>query len=251
MDQLNTAELDPRKIGLSDLFAAIGAGWDLFRLVPMPGIVYALVPALIGSALLFSVGRLGISPMSLPLAGGFLLIAPAMLSGFFQLAISTQTGKETTLATPFIAFFRTPLQVWMIAVFCVFIFLIWLTDVGVLYSFIIGGAHLPYDPPWMMTMDEKIVSFWFWTGLMGSVLAFTVFCVSAFSIPILFEGRGTLVQAVHASVRGVFSNFLLTLSWGVMITLSISIAILLMPLLLLVLPVTAYAGFALYRSVFP
>ncbi|MCU7905381.1 MAG: DUF2189 domain-containing protein [Candidatus Thiodiazotropha sp. (ex Epidulcina cf. delphinae)] len=248
---MNTAKLDPRKIGISDLFAAIGAGWNLFRLIPMSGVAYASVAALIGSVLLFGVGKLGISPMSPPLVGGFMLIAPAMLSGFFQLSLFTPTGIKPTLATPFLAFFRTPTQTWVIAVFCAFIFLIWITDAGVVYGFVVGERHLPYQPPWMLRVDEKIVSFWFWTGLMGSVLAFAVFCVSAFSVPLLFEGRATLVQAVHASVRAVFKNFFVAVLWGSALTLSISIAVLLMPLLLLVLPVMAYASFALYRCVFP
>ncbi|MEW8509182.1 MAG: DUF2189 domain-containing protein [Candidatus Thiodiazotropha sp.] len=223
----------------------------MFRAAPLPSVAYASVAALIGLVLLYAIGELGVSPMSLPFAGGFMLIAPAMLGGFFQLASNIQTQKPVTVALPFVAFLRTPLQTWMVALFCAFIFLIWITDAGVLYSFIVGGTHLPYELPWFLQVDESITRFWFWGVVMGSVLAFIIFCISAFSVPLLFDGRGGLVQAVHASVRAVFSNFLTTMVWALLLSCTILIAIVLLPLLLLVLPVMAYASFALYRLVFP
>ncbi|MEW8028706.1 MAG: DUF2189 domain-containing protein [Candidatus Thiodiazotropha sp.] len=219
--------------------------------MPLPSAAYASIAALIGLVLLYAVGELGISPMSLPFAGGFMLVAPAMLTGFFQLASNVLSDKETAFSTPFAAFLHTPPQTWMVALFCAFIFLIWITDAGVLYSFIIGGEHIPYEFPWFLKADKDITSFWFWGALMGAVLAFIIFCVSAFSVPLLFEGRSSLVQAVHASVRAVFKNFVSTMSWALILSLSIVMAILLLPLLLLVLPVLAYASFALYQTVFP
>ncbi|MES9946266.1 MAG: DUF2189 domain-containing protein [Candidatus Thiodiazotropha sp.] len=248
---MDNTELQPAKIAISDLFAAITTGWGIFRASPLPSAAYASVAALIGLLLLYAVGELGISPMSLPFAGGFMLIAPAMLGGFFQLAQNVMAREAVTMTTPFIAFFHTPLQTWMIAIFCAFIFLIWITDAGILYSFIVGGTHHPYELPWFLKADKDITSFWVWGALMGSVLAFIIFCVSAFAVPLLFEARGSMVQAVHASVRAVFRNFLTSMLWAAILSISILIAIMLLPLLLLVLPVMAYASFALYRIVFP
>ena len=230
---------------------ALASGWDLFKLTPVPSIAYALVATLIGFTLLFSVGRLGVSPMSLPFAGGFMLVAPAMLSGFFQLAVLARSGKKTLLSAPFTAFFRTSLQLWMLSLFCAFMFLIWITDAGVLYSFLIGATDLHYELPWLIRANREIGGFWFWGAVMGSVLAFIIFCVSAFSVPLLFEGRGTLVSAVHASVRAVFNNFFICMCWALFLSFSILLAILLLPALPVVLPVMAYASFTLYRAVFP
>lgn len=224
------------------------SGWRLFLRMPVPSIAYASIAVIAGLGLLFGVGKLGVSPMSLPLAGGFMLLAPVMLSGFFRLAESAEAGQKPSLLTPFVAFLHAPLQIWMVAVFCAFIFLIWVTDAGVLYSFIIGGS---YQPSWLLSAEQDILRFWFWGALMGAVLAFIIFCVSAFSVPLLHQGRGTLVQAVHASVRAVFINFIPCMSWAAMLTLSILMAILILPLLLVVLPSMAYASYRLYQKVFP
>ena len=242
---------EPGRITLHDLTASLQMGWQFFRLIPLPSVIYASLATLIGLLLLIAIGRLGVSPMSIPLIGGFMLVAPVMLSGFFQMFLIAKQGRKPNLSTPFAAFFHSPLSIWMIAIFCAFVFLIWITDAAVLYSFTIGGFELPYQPPWLLRFEQEILAFWFWSALMGSVLALIIFCVSAFSVPLIFEGRGTLVQTVHASVRAVLHNLIPCLAWAVLLALSMLFSILLLPCLLLILPVMAYASFDLYRKIFP
>ena len=100
-------------------------------------------------------------------------------------------------------------------------------------------------------MQRHVVAFELWGSLMGSVLAFIIFSVSAFSVPLLHEGRANLVQAVYASVRAVLGNLLPALAWGLLLTVAMVLSIVLLPLLTVVLPVLAYASFAIYEKVFP
>ena len=86
---------------------------------------------------------------------------------------------------------------------------------------------------------------------MGSVLAFFVFAMSAFSVPLLHQHRASLIQAVYASVCVVLRNFVASIAWGLLLTGVILISILLLPLLAITLPIMAYASFALYQRVFP
>ncbi|MES9831836.1 MAG: DUF2189 domain-containing protein [Candidatus Thiodiazotropha sp. DIVDIV] len=248
---MESTDLKAEKITPADLYTVIKTGWTVFRASPLPSVAYASIAGLIGLILLYAIGNLGISPMSLPFAGGFMLIAPAMLGGFFQVAQNVRASKKVEVSTPFKAFFKTPLQTWMVAIFCAFMFLIWITDAGVLYSFIVSGTDLHYKLPWIIQVNESIGRFWFWGMVMGAALAFIIFCVSAFSVPLLFEGRGSIVEAVHASVRAVFSNFLTTMMWAMILSLFVFISIILLPLILLILPTMSYASFALYRIVFP
>ena len=86
---------------------------------------------------------------------------------------------------------------------------------------------------------------------MGSVLAFFAFAISAFSIALLYQRRATTVQAIFASVHAVLRHFVISISWGLLLTGSIVGSILLLPLLAVVLPVMSYASFAFYLRVFP
>jgi uncharacterized membrane protein len=245
------SDLSPQRIGYRDIVAALGSGWRTFRQAPAASIGYASVAALIGLVLLTASGYFGISPMALPLAGGFLLVGPAVLAGFFRIARILEQGGRPGLADPFIGLFRAPAGVWLMATFCLFMFLIWITDAGVVYAFLIGAKQLPQALPWLVRPSSEVLAFWGWSSLMGSVLAFIVFTVTAFSVPLLLERRANLVTAVHASVRAVFKSFLPCLAWALFLGIAVIGAVVLLPLLPVVLPLFAYAGLALHRSIFP
>jgi len=85
----------------------------------------------------------------------------------------------------------------------------------------------------------------------GAVVAFLLFAVSAFAVPLLCERRASLVEAVVKSVRIVFGNFFTTMVWAVLLSVTVIASILMLPLLLLTLPWLAYASRALYRSALP
>jgi uncharacterized membrane protein len=243
--------MPPRRFAISDIADALRLGWRTFRSAPAASMAFASLFTLIGLILLAMVGHLGLSPMALPFAGGFMLVGPALLTGFFRLATISAQGPRPGILDAFAAFVHAPAGLWMVALVCSFLFLIWITDAAVLYAFMIGAEHLPYDLPWLIRIERHIISFELWGALMGSVLALIIFAISAFSVPLLHEGRANPVQAIHASVRAVFGSFPASIAWGVVLTGTTLLSILVLPLLLVTLPVLAYASFALYRSVFP
>jgi uncharacterized membrane protein len=209
---------------------------------------FAALFALIGLLVLVAVGAFGVAPMALPIASGFMLIGPALLTGFFRLAVIHAAGRRPRLTDAFTAFAGAPAGLWLVALLCAFLFLIWITDAAVLYTVMIGAEHLPYELPWLLRLQQQVVAFELWAALMGSVLAFIILAIS---VPLLHERRAGLVPAVHASARAVFGNFAICIAWGLVLTGATLLAILLLPLLTVVLPVLAYASFALYRKVFP
>jgi uncharacterized membrane protein len=86
---------------------------------------------------------------------------------------------------------------------------------------------------------------------MGTALAFAIYTISAFSVPLLFDGRATLIGAVSASVRAVFDNLRVSLPWAAILASAVMASILVLPLFIIVMPWLAYASFRLYREVFP
>ncbi len=241
----------PQPFSLRELIQALTVGGQTYRATPGPSSAYAAIFAGIGLILMAGVGMLGVSPLVLPLAGGFMLVGPALLAGFFALNRIHASGDRPRMGDAMAGFIRAPSGLWAIAGICAFLFLIWITDVGVLYAFMVGAKHLPYELPWLFRLQQEVVVFEFWASVMGSLLAFGIFSISAFSVPLLYERRANLIEAISISVRTVFANLIPSLLWGILLSLATIVSILLLPLLLVVLPVLAYASFALYRRVFP
>ncbi|MBU2477862.1 MAG: DUF2189 domain-containing protein, partial [Gammaproteobacteria bacterium] len=209
------------------------------------------VTAAIGLVILMGLYRIGLSALALPLAGGFMLLGPILLAGFFRLAELQTAGHRPGIRDALAGFRQAPMGLWVVALLCAFLFMIWLTDAGILYSFMIGKFDATQQPLWLNQFQEDVVSFSLLSMLMGSVLAFLVFALSAFSVPLLYQRRTTLIHAIYTSVCVVISNFLIAITWGLLLTCTIVISILLLPLLALTLPVMAYASFALFLRVFP
>lgn len=245
------AQLQPHRLVKADILSAVRTGRATFNELRLPSVYYAAVFALLGLSLLTALGLLGVSPLALPFAGGFMLVGPVLLSGYFELASRHALGRPARLSDAFRAFARAPRGLWLLALFCAFLFLIWITDAGILYSFTVGGDRLGYWLPWQPEQRADVLRFALWGSLMGSALAYIIFAVSAFSVPLIYERRAGPVQAIHASVRTVLGNFTVCLLWGLLLSTSVLLSILFIPLLLWTLPVMAYASFALYRLAFP
>lgn len=248
---MHPTPLNRNTLQFTDIAAAVHAGLVGFRAIPGVSVAYAGVFVGIGLVLMAALVMLGVSPLALPVAGGFMLVGPVLLTGYFELAKLASRGESPRLRDALAAFTRAPAGLWMITALCALLFLIWITDAGVLFSFTIGGRQPPVDPTWLLAPDRSVVTFLFWGSLMGAALAYLIFAVSAFAVPLIYERRAEALQAVQTSVQAVLGDFLVCLSWGLALGTTIGLSVLLLPLLPVTLPVMSYASFALYRRAFP
>jgi uncharacterized membrane protein len=170
-------------------------------------------------------------------------VGPAVLTPLIALRRAREKGERPGLGQVLAAFRGAPRGLWVVAGVCALLFLIWITDAATVYSFMIGVGAAPEV--------GQVLRFHGFTGVMGAVLAFIVFCISAFSVPLLFDRRANLVEAVTASVKAVFSNVGAMLVWGLVLAVAVIATILCPPLLLLSLPCLAFASDLIYLEIFP
>jgi len=241
-----------QKFSISDILKSLGDGWHLFLAIPKISIAYTSIFAVIGLILFGIIGLIGVSPMTLPFAGGFMLIGPVLLSGFFKVADLYHDNKQTVgLSVAVLALKSAPRQLWIVSLVCFLLFLIWITDAAILYVIMIGGEHMPFLLPWGFELKSNVIAFEFWGAVMGSVIAFLIFSVSAFSVPLLYQSRVNLVSAVTLSIKTVFGNFISSIAWGICLSALMIVSILILPLFIVALPVLAFASYSLYSTVFP
>lgn len=208
-----------------------------------------MVVALLGFAIMRSLVGAGMAPLVLLAAGAFMLVAPMLLAGFFAIARSVEKGRVGSFEDLIGGFRRAPPALLVLSLVCALLFLIFATDVAILYSYKVGGTVVM--PREMLHPTDNITHFLLWGSISGLVFGFIIFAITAFSVPLLCEGRAGLVRSVTASVRGVFGNFVVALAWAALITLATLASVLILPLLPFTLPPLAYASHALYRQVFP
>ncbi|MCX8087382.1 MAG: DUF2189 domain-containing protein [Rhodocyclaceae bacterium] len=212
-------------------------------------LAYGGLLTLIGAFILGGLLVWGFTPFIIVAAGAFLLVGPALLAGFFGIARAHEAGLQVGAGTTARGFANADPALWVIALVCLLLFMIFLTDAAILYSYMVGGAPQALTDLW--PMPAGVASFLFWSMVSGLIIGFLLFCVSAFSVPLLSERRAPLVAAVVASTRAVFGSLLPAMGWAALLAMLVIGSILLLPLLPLTLPWLAYASHALYRRVFP
>jgi uncharacterized membrane protein len=237
------------RLSMASIARAIRQGWIVFSQSRPVSVAYAMIFMVIGLLILTGIAQAGVTPMMLPMAGGFMLIGPALLCGFFSIADRVIGKLPTQFSDVFIGFSKGSRQILVLALVCMLLFLIWLTDAATLYGFMVGRTPMPLLG--LLPPPDNIWSFILWSSMMGAALAFLIFAVSAFSVPLLYYRRVELVQAIVLSVRVVFGNFVPCIAWALILSGAIIGSILLLPLFLLVFPVLAYASHALYHEIFP
>lgn len=236
-------------LSIVSLRRALVEGWRLANATRMSSISYAAIFTLGGLVIIGGLLASGLTPFVIAAAGGFMLIGPPVLAGFFGIAQASEAGQEPGIASIFSGFKNASSSVWVIALVCALLFMIFITDAAILYSYMVGAA-----PVWLTDLvpaTSGVFRFLKWGAASGFVVALLLFCVSAFSVPLLCERRATLVAAVSTSVKIVFGNFIPAMLWAALISSLIIGSILILPLLPLTLPWLAYASRALYREVLP
>lgn len=242
-----------RKLALASINRWIGQGWQMFRQTQAPSMAYAGVFAVIGSALMAGAVMFDLTPMIFPLAGGFMLVGPAFLAGFFHVAARQARHQPISFFDFFAGFRHSPAALWVISIVCAFLFLVWITDAAIVYSLYFGAVPVLSSLELFAGLGEggRVLFFALFCSLTGSVLAFIVFAISAFAVPLIFDRKLGLAQGVSASVKAVFGNFVVMLAWGAVLTVGVAGSILLfMPLFVVTFPVLAFASERAYRDVF-
>lgn len=242
-----------RKLALANINNWIVQGWQMFRQTQAPSMAYAGIFAVIGAALMAGVVVFDLAPMVFPLAGGFMLVGPAFLAGFFHVAARRTRHQQIAFSDFFAGFRHSPAALWVISLVCAFLFLVWVTDAAIVYSLYFGTVPVLSSLEFFTGLGEggRMLSFALFCSLTGSVLAFMVFAISAFAVPLIFDRKLGLAQAVSASVKVVFGNFVVMLAWGIVLTVGVAGSILLfIPLFVVAFPVLAFASERAYREAF-
>ncbi|HET7776409.1 MAG TPA: DUF2189 domain-containing protein [Azospira sp.] len=241
--------MTPRKLHLASLSRALHTGWRTFAANRRASMAWALPFAAVAVLLWLILGQAEVAPMALAASGGFMLVGPLLLVGYFELADRAAQGENIRFAHALAAYRRAPASLWAMGAICTFFYLIWITDAATLYGFMVGGT--PRGFATLAAPGADVKAFALWSSLMGAVLAFMIYAVTGFAVPLLHYRRAGLIQAVVLSVRTIFGNFLVALAWGLFLAGCIIASVLLLPLFPLAFPVLAYASHALYREALP
>jgi uncharacterized membrane protein len=234
---------------VDDLVDVMAAGIRDFRAAPQYGLVFGGLFAAAGWLLIALLWYLGLPYLAYPLALGFALIAPFTAVGFYVVSDHLEKGKSLSWGIVFSEGRATARRdLGYMAFFTGFALILWLYIAAFLFVGFLGFEGFGPDLLKTLFTTSAGLVFLLLGNVIGALIAFFVFSISAVSFPMLYERDVDFVTAMVTSVRLVIANPSTMIIWFVVIGILMGISLLSGLIgLIFVLPVLGHATWHLYR----
>jgi uncharacterized membrane protein len=241
-----------RKIGDIDRSGHwLRQGWQDFLATPTISLTYGAILVIV--SLVVSVGMLhvGLGSLVLPLAGGFIILAPILVVGLYDVSRRREQGRGATLRDVAAAYGDHAGQLSAMGIVLMLCFWMWVEIAFVLFM----GIFSRTPPPLEAFVSDVIFSangavLLIVGSAIGAVFAAFVFAITAISVPLIFDRPIDVITAISTSLLAVRSNWRVMFGWAALIAIVLACAMATALLgLAVALPVLAYATWHCYRDI--
>lgn len=239
-----------RTIGVDDVTAALRAGVEDFRAMPLLGAAIGAFFAAGGFFLLYGAWAFGYAMLAFPLLAGFALVGPFAAMGLYEASRRRDEGQKVGLRDLFsIRAATTTPNIFYLGFILMFALFVWVRLALLIYALFFGIQGVPMGQ--MLTTAFTTLdglAFLVIGNLVGAAFAFVVFSISVVSFPYMLEKDVDPVTAVAVSVSAVAKNALPLAGWALFIAVSLAVAS--APAFLgltVMLPVLGHATWRLYK----
>ncbi|MDA8230724.1 MAG: DUF2189 domain-containing protein [Magnetospirillum sp.] len=241
--------LGVRVVSLERSAQWLDRGFRDFAAHPGIGLFFGSVFAAFGWLLTIGLGSIGMGSLILPLAGGFMLIAPLAAVGLYEVSRRRERGLEVTLRSSLGAL-RGNSQMADMGLVLLLIFFVWIELAMVLFALFYGMR-----PPALGEFFQQVVlapagvPFLTLGTAVGGVLAALAFAVSVVSMPMLMDRDVSALTAVRTSLRATWLNRWGMVGWAATLAvLGILGVVFFFAGLAVTLPIAAHASWHAYRD---
>jgi uncharacterized membrane protein len=224
-------------------------GFRDFAAHPVIGLSYGSLFAALGWLFTFGLAELGMGSLILPMAAGFMLVAPFLAVGLYEVSRRRERGQPVTLRHAVGALGRNS-QMADMGLVLLLAFFVWFQLAMIIFA-LFFGTH----PPALDAFFSQVVmapqgpAFLISGTVVGGGVAALVFAVSVVSMPMLLERDVSALTAMRTSLRAVWLNRMNMIGWAATLAVlgAFGVAFAFVGLAV-TLPVAAHASWHAYRD---
>ncbi len=228
-------------------------GWrDLVqaRRVSLPfGVAIALASLLLINLL----WRIDFLPYALPLAAGFMFVAPALAICFYDISRRLESGEPVSFGAVALAWKPNVSQIAGMGLLMMLFQLAWIRFATLLFALFFGPQPASWDR-FILALFFSVdgLPFLIAGTLSGAVLAVIAFALSVTAFPMLLDRDVGTATAVATSVRAAIVNWRVMTGWAALIVMFTAAGILTGCLgLIVTMPLIGHASWHAYRELVP
>lgn len=238
-----------RQVSVDRSSTWLGRGFRDFLAHPGIGLAYGAVFAAIGWLLTGGLAAMGMGSLVLPLASGFLLVAPFLAVGLYEVSRRTERGQRVSLLDAVRAVGRNGEMADMGFVLML-IFLAWFQLAMIIFALFFGGRPPALDQfVTQIALAPQGLAFLATGTIVGGMLAALAFGLSVVSMPMLLDRDVAVLTAMRTSVKAVALNWKNMIGWAATLaTLGFLGLAFFFVGLAVTLPIAAHASWHAYRD---
>ena len=236
-----------REVPLTAPLHWLALGWRDFTRVFGPSVFHGFIVVLAGIAI--ATITLRFWPILPGAFSGFVLVAPILATGLYELSRRLERGERPNLAQAMDAWTRGTRPLVWLRVGLAFGATAWVLFSSVLVALFVREPIVGFDGFLRhVVLSEGSNLFWVWMLAGGIGAAFT-FAATVVSVPLLLDRRTDLPSALVTSVRAVGANPLAMALWAaiIMVLTALSMATAMIGFAFAI-PVVGHASWHAYRE---
>ena len=204
--------------------AWVKLGWQDTRRAANPSLVYGAILVACSYAMTIVAVAFGNTAVLIACVSGFIFLGPVLAMAFYEISAQLKRSERPTLASSLRASTRHLGDQMVFAVILLVIFLVWARAASLIHVFFPaqGEPSLTDLAPFLLIGT-----------VVGSLFAAIIFCISAFSLPMIVERKTDTVTAAVTSFNAVLRNKTAMAVWALLIVCAVAIGI-----------ITAFIGLA-------
>lgn len=228
-------------------------GWqDLVRARSV-SLGFGVLIALASLVLINLLWRVDLLPYALPLAAGFMFVAPALAICFYDISRRLEAGEPVAFGAVALAWRPNVSQIAGMGLVMMLFQLAWIRFATLLYALFFGmdpGGWEHFVQALFFSMDG--LPFLIVGTISGGILAVIAFALSVTAFPMLLDRDVGTATAIATSVRATIVNWRVMTGWAALIVMFTAAGIVTACLgLVVTMPLIGHATWHAYRDLVP
>jgi uncharacterized membrane protein len=228
-------------------------GWRDMSQARGVSLSFGILIALASVLLINFLWRIDLLPYALPMAAGFMFLAPAGAICFYDISRRVERGERVRFADVALAWKPHASQIATMGLAMMLFQLAWIRLATLLFALFFG----PESANWDRFIDAIFFStdglpFLVVGTALGGVLAVVAFAISVTAFPMLLDREVGAAAAIATSVRATLMNWRVMTGWAALIVMFTAAGIVTGCLgLIITMPLIGHASWHAYRDLVP